>query len=60
LSLTKADVEAALEVLMADGKAPRLDDVRMLVAPVPQAQSDLGIGTPNLHDYDQLLSGGAR
>lgn len=59
-STMESDVEAALEVLMADGKAPRLDDVRMLVAPVPQAQSDLGIGTPNLHDYDQLLSGGAR
>lgn len=59
-SSMEADVEAAIELLMAEGKVPWLDSVRQLVAPTPHAPSNVEIGAPNLHDYDRLLAGGDR
>ncbi|MBI5516893.1 MAG: IS21 family transposase [Deltaproteobacteria bacterium] len=56
----EADVEAALEALLAQGGAFDYAGVRALAAPTRPTVPRIEVGTPDPGVYDRLLAGGAR
>lgn len=56
-STMEADVEAALELLLAEGAVPRIDRVKALVAPAKPEHPDVTIPEVDLLGYDGLLKG---
>ena len=55
----EADVEGALETLLARGEPFDYASVRALAAPHTSAVPEIAIGVPDLGAYDALLAGGA-
>lgn len=56
-STMEADVEAALELLLAEGGVPRIERVKALVAPTKPEHPEVSIPEVDLTGYDGLLEG---
>ena len=57
-STSESDVETAVELLLAEGRAPRMEAVRDLVEPPNLSPPELSVGEPDLSAFDELLVGG--
>jgi hypothetical protein len=58
-STMQADVELALETLLARGERPDFAAVKALAAPEKTTVPEIHIPAPDLTVYDRLLAGGA-
>jgi hypothetical protein len=56
---TEAGVDAALQVLLADGAAITADRVKALIQddPARRTEYEVAVEAPDLHTYDALLEG---
>jgi hypothetical protein len=55
-STMESDVQCALELILNEGELPEADRVKELVSPQRVELPDMPVLSPDLHDYNSLLS----